>query len=121
MGVQISSLELLHKDLGKAGPRAIERTKLVIKKVAFDIEANAKQIAPVKFGNLKNSIGHSDLRLLSAEHMLVDIGPTASYGQYVELGTSRQAPQAYMGPSADRFAPTFEKAMEQLGAEAMNG
>lgn len=121
MGVQISSLELLHKDLGKAGPRAIERTKLVIKKIAFDIEANAKQIAPVATGNLKNSIGHSDLRLLSAEHMLVDIGPTANYGQYVELGTSRQAPQAFMGPSADRFAPTFEKAMEKLGAETMNG
>lgn len=121
MGVEISSLELLHKDLGKAGPRTRDRTKLVIKKVALDIEANAKQIAPVDTGNLKSSIGHSDLRLLSVNHMVVDVGPTANYGQYVELGTSRQAPQAFMGPSADRFAPTFEKAMEQLGAEAMNG
>lgn len=121
MGVNISSLELLHKDLGKAGPRARDRTKTVIKKIALDIEANAKQIAPVDTGNLKSSIGHSDLRLLSADHMLVDVGPTANYGQYVELGTSRQAPQAFMGPSADRFAPTFAKAMEQLGAEAMNG
>lgn len=121
MGVNISSLELLHKDLGKAGPKAIERTKMVIKKIALDIEGNAKQIAPVGTGNLKSSIGHSDLRLLSAEHMLVDIGPTASYGTYLEHGTSRQAPQAFMGPSSDRFAPTFAKAMEQLGAEAMDG
>lgn len=121
MGIQISSLELLHKDLGKAGKRTVERSKIVIKKVAADIESNAKQIVPVDFGNLRNSIGHSDMRLLSADHMVVDIGPTADYGLYVELGTSRQAPQAYMGPSADRFTPQFEQAMEQLGSEALGG
>lgn len=117
----ISSLELLASDLSKAGPRALARAKLVIKKTALDIERNAKAIAPVDTGNLKNSIGHSDMRLLSRTYMQVDIGPTANYGQFVELGTSRMAPQAYMGPSLDRYAGPFEQAMEQLGREGLDG
>jgi HK97 gp10 family phage protein len=121
MGANISSLELLYTDLGNAGKRAVEMAKLVIKKTALDIERNAKAIAPVDTGNLKNSIGHSDMRMLSSEHLQVDIGPTAEYGQYVEFGTSTQAPQAFMGPSLDRFSGPFEQAMAQIGAEALGG
>lgn len=118
---QISSLDLLAVEFAAAGPQAIARAKLVLKKTALDIERNAKAIAPVDTGNLKNSIGHSDMRLLSATYLSVDIGPTANYGQYVELGTSRQAPQAYMGPSLDRFAGPFEQALQQIGMEAAGG
>lgn len=118
---QIASLELLAHDLGLAGPKVIAKTKTVLKKTALDIEANAKAIVPVDTGDLKNSIGHSDMRLLSPSNMFIEIGPTVNYGQYVELGTSRQAPQAYMGPSADRYGPSFEAAMQQLGAEVLDG
>ncbi|WP_275779700.1 HK97-gp10 family putative phage morphogenesis protein [Paenarthrobacter sp. Y-19] len=121
MGANISSLELLYADLGGASKRVVEMSKVVIKKTALDIERNAKAIVPVDTGNLKNSIGHSDMRMLSSEHLQVDIGPTANYGQYVEFGTSVQAPQAFMGPSLDRFSGQFEQAMAQLGAEALGG
>ena len=121
MGANIAAIEGLYTDLGKAGPRAVELAKVVIKKTALDIERNAKAIVPVDTGNLKNTIGHSDMRILSAEHLQVDIGPTAEYGQYVELGTSTQAPQAYMGPSLDRFSGLFEQAMAQIGTEALGG
>lgn len=121
MGANISAIESLYKDLGTAGPRAVEMAKVVIKKTALDIERNAKTIVPVDLGNLRESIGHSDLRTLSREHLQVDIGPTAEYGQYVELGTSTQAPQAYMGPSLDRFSGPFEQAMGQIGTEALGG
>ncbi|WP_285240065.1 HK97-gp10 family putative phage morphogenesis protein [Pseudarthrobacter sp. MEB009] len=121
MGANITSVEGVYKDLAAAGPRTVERAKLVLKKTALDIEANAKAIAPVDFGNLKESIGHSDLRTLSATNLSVEIGPTVNYGQYVELGTSRQAPQAYMGPSLDRFSGPFEQAVAQLGLDALNG
>lgn len=121
MGVDISQVDGLYKDLGNASKRVIEGAKLVIKKSALDIERNAKNIVPVDTGNLKNSIGHSDLRQLSAEHLQVDIGPTANYGIYVELGTSHMAPQAFMGPSLDRYSGPFEQAMAQLGEEALGG
>jgi len=118
---QISSLEFLSAEMKAAGPKAIALAKVVLKKTAIDIERNAKAIAPVDTGNLKNSIGHSDMRLLSETNLAIEIGPTANYGQYVELGTSTQAPQAYMGPSLDRFGAPFEQAMAQIGAEVLGG
>lgn len=121
MPANITSVEGVYLELAQAGPKMIERAKTVIKKTALDIEANAKTIVPVDLGNLKNSIGHSDLRMLSAASMSVEIGPTAEYGQYVELGTSTQAPQAYMGPSMDRFSGPFEQAVAQLGEEVIGG
>lgn len=121
MGANITSVEGVYADLAKAGPQAVERAKVIIKKVALDIERNAKVIVPVDTGNLKNSIGHSDMRVLSAAHLYVEVGPTANYGQYVELGTSTQAPQAFMGPSLDRFSGTFEQAVAQLGIQALDG
>lgn len=121
MPANITSVEGLYLELAQAGPKMIERAKVVIKKTALDIQANAKAIAPVDFGNLKNSIGHSDLRALSAAHLYVEIGPTVEYGQYVELGTSTQAPQAYMGPSLDRYSGPFEQAIAQVGEVALGG
>jgi len=118
---RIASLELLAAEFRAAGPRALARSKVVLKKTAIDIEANAKAIAPVDFGNLKRSIGHSDMRLLSATNLAVEIGPTVDYGGYVEHGTSTQAPQAYMGPSLDRYSGPFEQAMQQIGLEAAGG
>lgn len=121
MPANITSVEGVYKAIGASGPRTVALAKLVLKKTAADIEANAKAIVPVDTGNLKNSIGHSDLRMLSGSNLSVEVGPTANYGQYVELGTSRQAPQAYMGPSLDRFSGQFEQAVTQLGLDALNG
>lgn len=117
----ISSLELVAASFRAAGPVAIAKSKIVLKKTALDIERNAKAIAPVDFGNLKDSIGHSDLRTLSATNLAVEVGPTVNYGGYVEFGTSRQAPQAYMGPSLDRFSGPFTQAMTMIGEEAAGG
>jgi HK97 gp10 family phage protein len=117
VSLNISQLELLYADLKNAPNSVVRNAKIAIKKTALDIERNAKAIVPVDTGNLKNSIGHSDMRSLSRDSMAVEIGPTANYGRYVELGTSRMAPQAFMGPSLDRHVPAFNEAMAQLGAE----
>lgn len=117
----IASLELVATQFRMAGPLAVAKAKVVLKKTALDIERNAKAIAPVDTGNLKGSIGHSDLRTLSAANLAVEVGPTANYGGFVELGTSTQAPQAYMGPSLDRHSGPFQQAMAQLGEEAAGG
>ncbi|MGC0237280.1 HK97-gp10 family putative phage morphogenesis protein [Arthrobacter sp. SD76] len=116
------ALRKLAADIKKAAKSTGARAQVVIRKTALDIEATAKSIAPVDTGNLKGSIGHSDLRTVGRSGSLaVEIGPTASYGIYLEMGTSRMAPQPFMGPAADRHAPSFEQAMAQLGAEALNG
>lgn len=101
-------------DLANAGVIASTRGPQIVRKTAADITRDAQGIVPVDTGNLKNSIGWEMTGVMSAE-----IGPTASYAPHVEYGTSRMAPQAYMGPATDRNDPLFYAAVEQLGGEAL--
>jgi len=94
----------------------------VVRKTALDVEKDAKSLAPVDTGNLKGSIGHSDLRTVGQSGSLEAlVGPTADYGVHLEFGTSRMAPQPFMGPALDRQTPAFLAAMEQLAERSANG
>lgn len=100
------------------GPAA----QMAVRKTALDVEKDAKALAPVDTGNLKGSIGHSDLRTVGQSGSLEAlVGPTADYGVHLEFGTSRMAPQPFMGPALDRQAPAFEQAMAILAERAANG
>lgn len=115
----VSELNSLAVSLESASGQVGHRASQVIRKTAADIEATAKQFAPVDTGALRNSIGHDitgDGRFGQVE---AEIGPTVEYGAYVEFGTSRQAPAAYMGPALDRHTPGFVAALEQLGGEVL--
>ena len=122
MGMDSSQLRQLAADLTKAAHNVGPAAQAVVRKSAVDGVRVAKNLAPVDTGNLKNSISHSDLRGVGQSGTLAaEFGPTADYGVYVEHGTSRMAPQPFMGPAADAITPAFEQAMAQLGAEALNG
>ena len=108
-----SEMRHLEVDLTKAPASVQRKASRAIRKTAFDIEADAKILAPVDTGNLKNSIS-TDVTLLSAE-----IGPTASYGYYVENGTRYQSPQPYMRPAFDRRAPGLAQALADAGGEIL--
>lgn len=110
MDVDLSDLNRHIAELGKVGPRVVKKAAELVTLAALSTERDAKILAPVDTGNLRSSIT-STIRGLSAE-----VGPTAAYGLYVELGTSRMAPQAYMGPATDRAAAAFVKGMESLAA-----
>lgn len=114
-------LRALSADLTAAGRQVGNKARAVVRKAAIDIERDAKALAPVDTGNLKSSIGHSDLRIGTTGSLVAEIGPTANYGVFLENGTSRMPPQPFMGPAADRNTPSFEQAMAQLGAEALGG
>lgn len=108
---------MLERSIKTTGPKV----QLVVRKVAKDIVRDAKLLAPVDTGNLKNSITHSDLRSIGHAGGEVEIGPTANYGYFMEYGTSRVAPQPYMNPAADRNEGPFQQAMAQLAEEALGG
>lgn len=103
-----SELNRLAIDLGKAPAKAVPLARKVLEKSSADIERDAKTFAPVDTGNLRASISR-DVKGLEAE-----VGPTASYGGYVEWGTSRKGPAAFMGPAFDRHAGLFEQALGQI-------
>lgn len=116
----LDDINRLAADLRGVADRVGPKAQVIVRKTAYDVERDAKAFAPVDTGNLRSSISHTDLRTVGQSgDLAVEIGPTANYGHFVELGTSRQAPQAYMGPALDRNAPGFIAAMEQLGAEIL--
>lgn len=101
----------LAADLRGASAQARKMAGLAVRKAAFDLEAKAKQYAPVDTGFLRNSIG-TDFAGTRAT-----IGPTAHYGPFVEFGTRRQPGQPYMTPAADAVTVWLEKALTQIGAD----
>lgn len=89
-------------------------TSAVVRKTASDIERDAKQNAPVDTGNLRASIGATYTGDGRMSRMSAEIGPTANYAQYVELGTYKMAAQPYLFPAADRHEAAFYEAMAKI-------
>jgi HK97 gp10 family phage protein len=108
MGFDSGGLRRLSADLGRLSARTVPAASAIVRKTAFAIEATAKANAPVDTGALRNSIS-TDHRALSAE-----VGPTVEYAIWVEGGTSRMAPQPFLGPAVDRHEPQFLAALGKL-------
>ena len=90
------------------------RAAQVVRKTAADIQRDAKILAPVDTGNLRNSISTTTTGDGRTESMTAEIGPTANYGIFVELGTRKMRAQPYLFPAADRHEPAFVEAMARL-------
>lgn len=115
MQIDASQLRGLAADLTGVSKTAGQAARAVVRKTALDVERTAKGLVPVDTGNLRASIGHSDLRAMGTSGSIeAEIGPSANYGIYVEEGTSRMGPQPYMQPALDRVAPAFEAAMGKV-------
>lgn len=110
MPSDFSQLNKLAFDLGRVAGQALPFAAKAIRKTAFDIEADAKVLAPVDTGNLKNSITTD----IQAGGLSAEVGPTANYGIYQEYGTSTQPGKPYLGPAFDRRTPALEKALSQI-------
>lgn len=119
INVDVSELNRLAVTIDNAAKSIGPTGAAVVQKAALDVEATAKAFAPVDTGALRNSIGtdvHGDA---SSRVVLAVIGPTVEYGPYVEFGTSRMAPRAFMGPALDRHTPDFIAALEQVAKKGL--
>lgn len=108
MDADFSAVTRHAADLGKVAPRVVKQAGDAVRLATLGTERDAKILAPVDTGNLRNSIT-STIRGLSGA-----VGPSAHYGRYVEEGTSRMGPQPYMGPATDRNAALFVQAMDKI-------
>jgi HK97 gp10 family phage protein len=110
----LDDLNGLAVDLGRAGPVTAVKVQRAVDAGSARIQGLGQGFAPVDTGNLRSSITRT-VGVLAAE-----VGPTANYGLYVEVGTSRMAPSAYMGPAFDQVAPDFYAAVAQA-ADPLGG
>lgn len=104
----MSEVRQLAADLSAAGQAAAPLARLAVAKSALDLVAEAKYDAPVDTGFLMGSIS------ATVDGLQAEVGPTAEYGLYQEVGTSRMAPQPYLFPALERVTPAFEQAMGQV-------
>lgn len=110
-----SDLNRLEFDLQQAGLIVAHRAGRVIAKTGHDVVRDAQAFCPVKTGNLRSSISVD----FDHDGMGFEAGPTASYGIFLELGTSRMGPHAYLGPAFDRNVPGAVTALGLLGATVL--
>lgn len=104
----IEEINTIRVQLANKRHRIGAQGSVVLRASAFRVEAYAKLFVPVDTGHLKSTIGpprfSGDGR---SGAMTATISATARYAGYVEWGTSRMAPHAYMGPALDRVGPDF--------------
>jgi HK97 gp10 family phage protein len=113
--LQIDDIEIrrFERDVETGSQEATREVRDVVRKVTFATEAGGKVRAAVDTGFMRNSIT-SDFVGSNADVAVGTTGPEASYSKFVELGTSRQAPQPFMGPAADEQEPIFYAALENI-------
>jgi HK97 gp10 family phage protein len=109
-GVEIRRFE---RDIEVGSQEATKQVRNTVRKATFETEAGGKTRAPVLTGFMRNSIT-SDFIGSNRDIAVGTTGPEAEYSPYVELGTSRQAPQPFMGPAADEVEPRFYAALEAI-------
>jgi HK97 gp10 family phage protein len=85
--------------------------KKAVSNAAYIMEAQAKALAPVRTGYLRESIKtHIDDGGLSAK-----VISHSEYSLFVEFGTSKQESQPYMMPAYFKAKLHFEKLMKDWG------
>lgn len=120
-----TNLRIDTKQLDKIVKNLDVSTEKVIRSIAFEIEAGAKQLAPLMTGALRGSIytvtkkedGYEKARSVvhglnakaaTAPHpkpsgkVIAHVGPCTEYAAYVELGTSKMSARPYLMPAVER-------------------
>lgn len=84
-----------------------------VKRATLDIQAQAMAKAPVRTGTLRRSI-HSVFQNGGLTGL---VGPSVSYGKFLEWGTRHMAARPFMRPAAEAVLPGFAAAVKRaLGA-----
>src|SRR3954471_20820692 len=71
--------------------------------VADDIAADARRLAPVVTGKLRDSIGTRRMMSKGQEGDTVRVEARVYYAQFVELGTRNMSPRPFLRPAAGRY------------------
>lgn len=118
--VDLSGLDVLAADIGRASAEGVAAARPVVKKAAQNIKDETVGEIPDRYwGKLKPTVSY-DIVGLDADVGYEDRGQGELAGIY-EFGSARRAPHPTLYPAADREAPRFEKAMSDAVDKAVGG
>lgn len=114
MGFVVQGLNEVTVSLAKASADVKDGAAERVERVLDNIVNTAQSIVPVRFGELQGSISRSEVSK-GFGSVTGEAGPTANHGRFVEWGTYKDAPQAFMGPALDRHSHELEEDLGDLG------
>lgn len=113
MSRNIKGFKELDMKLKKAKKSVVVDVDETIKKYAYMMEAQAKSLAPVDTGYMRNSVSTS-FKFLSAT-----LSVSAEYATYVEFGTSKQTPQPFFYLAFDSLKDQLLKEIQRKMGEIL--
>lgn len=116
-GVFLTGINEVVAEMQTESLEAPHRARTIIQTYSARIRGTARAFAPRDEGTMARSISYSSK--LVPGGAVGEIGPTARrdgfpYPAAVEWGTSKMAPQAFMGPALDRHSAEFAKEIAQV-------
>ena len=117
MSIEMKGLNELTASFAADNLKVAAGARDAVRLAAVGTERDSKIFAPVDTGALRNSI--STTITGNAFYSRAEVGPTVNYGAFLEEGTARMAPHAFMGPAFDRNAPAFVKACSEVIMKAL--
>lgn len=112
MDIDASELVELSQDIQAATTTTLQKIRQVVVKATADTKRDAMIKAPVDTGFLRSSISGTTVH--RAGYSEGTVGASANYAPYVEFGTSRAAPQPFLGPALERNQPLMEQAFANI-------
>lgn len=83
--LNISGIDKIYEQFSTLNKRAKESVKNEVNASSLKIQTNAKRLAPVNFGELRNSIYLKEID--SKDGFVFSVGTRVSYAPYIEFGT----------------------------------
>lgn len=117
--IDTSDLRKLAADLQVESARVGRDVSAAVRKAAERVRDDAKNRVPVRTGALRNSIGVDTYGDGRSAGMTAVVGPVERYGLFVERGTSKMAPEPFMGPAFEAEAPNLERAIADVAGTVL--
>lgn len=102
MTTSVGSIRLDTTVLDRLTAETRPRAGVIVMETAFLVEGDAKMLAPVDTGALKNSL-HTERK----GDLMATVSDGMEYGIFQELGTSRMRAQPFMVPALEKNRTQF--------------
>lgn len=103
------TITLTNNHLTRIAAELRPKASAIVRKTAFQIEADAKQRAAVDTGAMRGSI-----QAVMDTDLEATIAVGVDYAAYVEYGTYKMPAQPYMTPAAEAARPSFDAAFQKI-------